>query len=746
MIEQDMISAASKLLDVKPDVLQAFDFSDPYNEINKSVVGVICRQSDHRYGALVIFTVNGRETTQQVIYCTPKLHYPFSSNPETGERKYHWPDFTDVEIYEKLDGTSICAYSYADADGKRYVTFKTRLTPVLGQSKFGDFKGLWDEVLAKNPNIRCPVPVATGDWTYIFELYGYKNLILVLYKEPIAARLLFKVLQSNAKAYPPECKTMLNGLRDSQYDPLEPLDTLAGGSKENITTLYESWRKQAEQKNNEMPGTMLCEGYVFYTRDNTDKWSMWKCLDGRSCIYTDSGPIKLSHIVTSKYCGNVLTLLENGKFGYGKVCGWYRNKLENRTMVRVQFKTRKRGYGVNVTEDHLFLTRCGWKKAKNLTNIDMVCSNELGPNSMQMDLINGTLLGDATISVKSPRLVFSHTMKDRQYIINKIEALGCLIKNVNSITPVKYSSSGTKPFMYAKTHSTLWVREQRNRWYFKNKKRVPKDISLTDITLAIWYMDDGYLSKHNKGTGHIILATNAFSTKDVEFLCGKLVERGIDCKITTQNTIFIDVKNSEKFLELTGRFIVPCMDRKRLENTPTYNPDSWNLGEEKPFWSNVVILPSTLHKNDKSVYCIDVEKTHNFVTLGGVVHNCKPPQIEDIHWTSDTIEAPSIFITARNALENKSPEELTPEFVSELLKEEYTEQQVLKSWDRIEKITKEVVSQAKFARKVRDVIVQCPEDVKNSGKAPIMRWVSQYFDRNDMKRVFSVLKIAGFVQ
>lgn len=34
------------------------------------------------------------------------------------------------------------------------------------------------------------------------------------------------------------------------------------------------------------------------------------------------------------------------------------------------------------------------------------------------------------------------------------------------------------------------------------------------------------------------------------------------------------------------------------------------------------------HTNSK-FFCIDVEETHNFVTAGGVVHNCRPPNNRD---------------------------------------------------------------------------------------------------------------------
>jgi DNA polymerase len=36
-----------------------------------------------------------------------------------------------------------------------------------------------------------------------------------------------------------------------------------------------------------------------------------------------------------------------------------------------------------------------------------------------------------------------------------------------------------------------------------------------------------------------------------------------------------------------------------------------------------------LPRTDSTFFCIDVDETHNFVTAGGVVHNCRPPGNRD---------------------------------------------------------------------------------------------------------------------
>jgi hypothetical protein len=99
-----LIDEASKILDVKIDTLKEFREVDSFN--NNLLEGYICRQSDHRYGCLLITKVND-EDCQQIIWTTPKLDYPFD---KVGN--YHFPDCKQIQFYEKLDGTNILSYHY----------------------------------------------------------------------------------------------------------------------------------------------------------------------------------------------------------------------------------------------------------------------------------------------------------------------------------------------------------------------------------------------------------------------------------------------------------------------------------------------------------------------------------------------------------------------------------------------------------------------------------------------------------
>src|SRR5437763_962993 len=84
--------------------------------------------------------------TPQVIYATPKLHYPFGK-----DGRFHFPPIQRLSIYEKLDGTNVLAFRYRDAQGTTRVSYKLRLSAVLRNSKWGAFLDYWKELLARHP-------------------------------------------------------------------------------------------------------------------------------------------------------------------------------------------------------------------------------------------------------------------------------------------------------------------------------------------------------------------------------------------------------------------------------------------------------------------------------------------------------------------------------------------------------------------------------------------------------------------
>lgn len=278
MDKQDEVAT---LLGVEQDVLNGFSTSDPFNPPN-TFSGFICRQSDYRYGTMVLTEVNGKTlSVPQVVYGSPKLDYPFSTTPD-GRRLYRWPVCNRVKVYEKWDGTNVLCFSYADVDGNRYVSYKTRLSPILRHdSKFGDFYGMWKEVLSRYPFLGRPEQVLSGRYAYSYEMFGYRNQILVYYPVALEARMIFKVEQVSATILPPE--------EDEEGDEFRqlynPVMANVGGSglsefavRGGLSELYEAMREQAHSKVvvDSEGGISGTEGVVVYVL-TAGLWKLYKC-------------------------------------------------------------------------------------------------------------------------------------------------------------------------------------------------------------------------------------------------------------------------------------------------------------------------------------------------------------------------------------------------------------------------------------------------------------------------------------
>lgn len=126
---------------------------------------------------------------------------------------------------------------------------------------------------------------------------------------------------------------------------------------------------------------------------------------------------------------------------------------------------------------------------------------------------------------------------------------------------------------------------------------------------------------------------------------------------------------------------------------------------------------------------------------------CKPESVEKLHWMSSTIEPGAVYTTVVNALENMDYTELTVENVLPLFQEEYTEEQISRSMIRIEKAIAQVVGHIEWVQHVRRAAdsyrahSDWPLD-----KGSIMKYMSDFFARTDMRQVYSALKEIGYLE
>lgn len=283
-----MIERVIKDLAVKEKELQEFEEQDPVNPGNV-LKGFLCRKSDHRYGTLAITHINGKEA-YQIHYGTPKQHYPFGKDGQ-----FHFPKAREIEVYEKLDGTNVCAYRYFIGD-KAFQTYKLRLSAVLRNSRFGDFLDLWLEMLKKYPRLSeiCEV----NNCKVSFELYGSRNTHLVVYPVPLEIALLFGIDNKGGIITPSRLDNL--GLPTARQ-----LARIT--SQQQLVDEYNRFRKEIEAKNVKNPDETItgAEGVVWYLLDEKDNTLQFKCKpDSVEQIHWGAGAIDVNIIKATAH--NVL--------------------------------------------------------------------------------------------------------------------------------------------------------------------------------------------------------------------------------------------------------------------------------------------------------------------------------------------------------------------------------------------------------------------------------------------------------
>lgn len=170
-------------------------------------------------------------------------------------------------------------------------------------------------------------------------------------------------------------------------------------------------------------------------------------------------------------------------------------------------------------------------------------------NEKQISVLVGSLLGDGSIG--TPRTSGTKCKMRKSQISCRAEYLewhGEIFGNYSK--RLTYNRAG-KVCTFSTIHHQQFS-DYRKIWYPLGKKIVPTEVELTPISVAVWYCDDGHLSKKSRT---IYLSTNCFSENEVDDLCGKLlrmgvggVARGKDQK--KQPIIRIGTKGYDTFLDI----------------------------------------------------------------------------------------------------------------------------------------------------------------------------------------------------
>jgi uracil-DNA glycosylase family 4 len=363
-----------------------------------------------------------------------------------------------------------------------------------------------------------------------------------------------------------------------------------------------------------------------------------KCLRYNALVQLGDGSWeRIGRLVRTGYAGTVMSVDADGDLVPRRVTGWHATPLADRRVFRLSFRHAKRsGAGkasTQLTADHPVLTERGYVPAAELLHSDRVATGQ-GMSELAYDVVCGSLLGDASINAASSAVTFSHSGRQRQYAMFKAQLLREFEPSQDERQVAAVVGGQTYDVILIRTRAARSLRLLRGDFY-RPKKVVPEWIAeqLNPRMLAFWFMDDGCTRIRSGGRQPLAeIATVGFSDADRQVLLRGLQRLGLPAK-ATRGRIYFDVPTTRRLSELIAPYVPPSMRYKLVpdvESAVPFDVTAFGRGSTKVMYDEVEIEDVTEEMGaDTTFFCIDVEETHNFVTAGGVVHNCRPPGNRD---------------------------------------------------------------------------------------------------------------------
>jgi len=375
------------------------------------------------------------------------------------------------------------------------------------------------------------------------------------------------------------------------------------------------------------------------TRADVFVANVLKCLKYTAQVQLGDGSWeRIGRLVRSRYDGMVMSVDDEGHLVPRRVIGWHETPLGDRRLFRLMYRSAKNTSServcVQLTGDHPVLTRRGYVPVEELTEHDVVATGQ-GLSDLAFDVVVGTVLGDGHLSPRSAYLVFGHSARQAEYARLKLDVL-------EELRPVAQELAGAAVAGGERVHPVVQVRTRAHRAlgvirreFYDDEKCVPEWLAteLNERMLAFWFMDDGYTRIRPGGREPLAeIATVGFADDDLQILLQGLSRLGLPAK-ALRGRIFFDVPTTKALSQRIAPY-VPASMRYKLhpevaESIP-FDPAALTAGPPKVLFDEFDLEEIDDRPGPGSTFfCIDVEETQNFVTAGGVVHNCRPPGNRD---------------------------------------------------------------------------------------------------------------------
>ena len=181
----------------------------------------------------------------------------------------------------------------------------------------------------------------------------------------------------------------------------------------------------------------------------------------------------------------------------------------------------------------------------------------------QLDIICGSILGDAYVTKKG-QIQFEQGANQKDYLFWKYRELSSI-------------SYGNPPKLVVRTDKRngkityswrFWTRglfsNLRSKFYPEGFKIFPKDLDLTDLSLAVWYMDDGWTEN-----GRYFISVQGFEQEYKNRILRQLEDKfNILATIKERGHLRIRSKSIPRFIQI----VKPHIFRSLLYKLPNADP------------------------------------------------------------------------------------------------------------------------------------------------------------------------------
>ncbi len=187
----------------------------------------------------------------------------------------------------------------------------------------------------------------------------------------------------------------------------------------------------------------------------------------------------------------------------------------------------------------------------------------------QREIIIGTLLGDGHLEKNGryTRLRIDHYNKHKEYIFWLAKELTPFSLTPRIISEIDKRNGKVYTRWHFSTKSLPLFDEFQKLFYVGKRKIIPTNFGelITPLSLAIWYMDDGFIRKDSKG---FYLCTSSY-TQEEHILLTKALHKRFDLltRIHHQRQYcrtFIPSASADKFNALVKPYILQDFDYKLL--------------------------------------------------------------------------------------------------------------------------------------------------------------------------------------